>query len=141
MLLTLPPPVVPSSGSDIQSSQSILGSQSTPRFSVGSQLSQAHQSGGTAYTAPLFGLPAPKPPQLIIGEVHISNIHHRLCDGTSGYSVEQLEQVNAAMMDAVWKARTLWNRNEVATKALEAFEDVDENIRELQRMLTASGSF
>lgn len=55
--------------------------------------------------------------------------------------MEQLEQVNAAMMDAVWRARTLWNRNEVADKVLEAFEDVHENIRELQRMLTTSVSF
>lgn len=136
--------VVPSSGSDIHSSQSILGSQSTPRFSLGSQagsLSQVTQSGGAPHAPPVFELPGPRPPKLTIDEVYISTIHHKLCENTSGYSVEQLEQVNAAMMDAIWRARTLWNRDEVAAKALEAFEYVDENIRELQRMLTASASF
>lgn len=129
--------------SDVHSSQSILGSQSTPRFSVGSQagsFSQPIQSGGAIH-APLFGLPGPSPPKLTINEIHINDVHQKLCSGTSGYSVEQLEQVNAAMMDAIWRARTLWNRDEVATKALEAFIYVDENIRDLQRMLTASASF
>lgn len=132
--------VVPSSSSDAHSSQSVLGSQSTPRYSAGSQANSLSQASH-GYTAPLFELPAPRPPKLIIDEVHIRSIHHRLCEGTSGYSVEQLEQVNAAMMDAIWKARTLWNRNDVATKALEAFEDVDGDIRELQKMSSASASF
>lgn len=132
--------VVLSSSSDIQSSQSIPGSQSTPRFSVGSQANSLSQASH-GHTGPLFEIPALKPPKLIIDQVHINHVHHRLCEGTSGYSVEQLEQVNAAMMDAIWNSRTLWNRNDVASKALEAFEDIDENIREMQKVMDASGSF
>jgi hypothetical protein len=45
------------------------------------------------------------------------------------------------MMDAIWKSRILWNRNEVADKAMEAFEEVDKDIREFQQVMTASGSF
>lgn len=134
--------VVASSSSDLNSSQS-LASQSTPRFSIESQagsLSQGSQFG--SFTAPpIFELPAPKAPKLILDNERIDNIHHRLSESTSGYSVEQLEQVNAAMMDAIWKSRILWNRNEVADKAMEAFEEVDKDIREFQQVMTASGSF
>ncbi|RPB10252.1 AAA-domain-containing protein [Morchella conica CCBAS932] len=134
--------IVASSSSDLNSSQS-LASQSTPRFSIESQagsLSQGSQFG--SFTAPpIFELPAPKAPKLILDNERIDNIHHRLSESTSGYSVEQLEQVNAAMMDAIWKSRILWNRNEVADKAMEAFEEVDKDIREFQQVMTASGSF
>lgn len=135
--------IVASSYSEINSSQS-LPSQSTPQFSTGSQaisLSQGSQIGGSFPAPPIFELPASKVPELIIDNERIDTIHHRLSDRTSGYSVEQLEQVNAAMMDAIWKSRILWNRNEVAEKAMDAFEEVEKDIRELQQVMATSGSF
>jgi SpoVK/Ycf46/Vps4 family AAA+-type ATPase len=43
---------------------------------------------------------------------------------TSGMTVEQLEQINAACVDAIWKSRGNWDRNEVVTLVLDAFRQV-----------------
>lgn len=72
----------------------------------------------------------------------MSETHNKLVKATSGYTVEQLEQVNAALMDHVWKSKTNFNRDEVAKTAWEeVFEDVSKDIEEMQKLLPISGSF
>lgn len=52
--------------------------------------------------------------------------------------MEQLEQVSAALMDAIWKSRGQWNRNIVLHKALDAFNDIIADIEEVQMMMAPS---
>ena len=140
-------PVVPSSseGSGHQSSQSLPPSQPLQYYSQPSQGSQPfplppppphiERSYG-----PFFQL-LPNVPSKILDEELLGAIQHRLCEETSGYSVEQLEQVNSAMMARVWQMRTNWNRTEVAKAVIEVFEEVESEVREIQGVMDASGSF
>lgn len=73
--------------------------------------------------------------------VLMGEIHDKLAKATSGYSVEQLEQVNAALMDHVWKSKSNFDRDEVARTAYEVFEDVHADIRAMQSLLAVSRSF
>jgi hypothetical protein len=89
----------------------------------------------------VWPVPPPPVPLLRCSEQLMTEVHNKFAQATSGYTVEQLEQVNAAIMDHVWKSRANYNRDEVARGALEVFEDVDRDVRSMQRLLTASGSF
>lgn len=73
--------------------------------------------------------------------VLMGEIHNKLAKATSGYTIEQLEQVNAALMDHVWKSKSNFDRDEVAKNAYELFEDVHADIRAMQSLLPVSGSF
>ena len=61
-----------------------------------------------------------------------------LADQTSGYSVEQLEQVYSALMDQIWKTRGEWNRIKVARDVGGVFEEVTEDIRACQDLCDRS---
>ncbi len=53
-----------------------------------------------------------------------------MVERTGRCSVEQLEQVNSALMDYVWRTRGDWNRTKVAAAALKLF---NETLAEVQR--------
>lgn len=89
----------------------------------------------------VFVIPPPAGPKLVCDAARVEEVHELLAKRTTGYSVEQLEQVNAAIMDCVWKSRMNYNRNEVATKVVEAFEEVEKDVKTLQSLMAASGSF
>jgi len=90
----------------------------------------------------VFSVAPPAVRKLKCSEVRMSETHNKLVKATSGYTVEQLEQVNAALMDHVWKSKTNFNRDEVAKTAWEeVFEDVSKDIEEMQKLLPISGSF
>lgn len=61
-----------------------------------------------------------------------------LADQTSGYSVEQLEQVYSALMDQIWKTRGEWNRMKVVRDVRGVFEEVTEDIRACQDLCDRS---
>jgi hypothetical protein len=71
----------------------------------------------------------------------MGEIHNKLARATSGYTVEQLEQVNAALMDHVWRSKSNCDRDEVARNAYEVFEDVHADINGMQGLLPGSRSF
>jgi SpoVK/Ycf46/Vps4 family AAA+-type ATPase len=73
------------------------------------------------------------PQALIIDHKFIDHLHDEITDRTSGFSVEQLEQVNSALMDVIWKTRGEWNRKEVAKQVGEAFNDVVADMKEVQQ--------
>ncbi|KAJ5312883.1 hypothetical protein N7508_003713 [Penicillium antarcticum] len=62
----------------------------------------------------------------------IAKLHNSLTLMTSGFSVEQLEQVNTNLMDSVWHMRAEWNRNNVANALSKRFNDVMEDMQEMQ---------
>ncbi|KAF3904682.1 hypothetical protein ABW21_db0208431 [Orbilia brochopaga] len=53
------------------------------------------------------------------------------------FTIEQLEQVNAAIMDLVWRHRGNWDRNEILKEAAEVLEEVLEDVAEMERLMKA----
>jgi hypothetical protein len=52
-------------------------------------------------------------PELSIDEATLQKFWADLVSGTSGFTVEELEQINSVLVDAVWKRRTEWDRNPI----------------------------
>ena len=46
--------------------------------------------------------------------------------------MEQLEQINSALIDTVWRTRAEWNRTTVAKEVANVFNDVLEDMVEMQ---------
>ena len=53
---------------------------------------------------------------------------------TSGCSVEQLEQIHSAMMSEIWRTRGEWDRAKVIDDVARCFEEVYEDIQEMQKV-------
>jgi SpoVK/Ycf46/Vps4 family AAA+-type ATPase len=77
-------------------------------------------------------------PQLIINETHINEFHDLIVSQTGGCSLEQLEQITAALMDAIWKQRAEWNREVVLHEVKDAFNDIIADIVAMQAILRLS---
>ncbi|KAF1841747.1 ATPase family AAA domain-containing protein 2 [Cucurbitaria berberidis CBS 394.84] len=119
---------------------------------VSSQLSNSQPSQSSQQ---LNTMPAPAPPrhttnladilnddepkpQLILDDTILIELHRNLVSSTSGCTLEQLEQINAALMDAIWKHRADYNRNVVLQKVKEAFNVIIEDIQAMQQILKCS---
>jgi SpoVK/Ycf46/Vps4 family AAA+-type ATPase len=109
-----------------------------------SQPSQPSQSSQLANA-----MPAPAPPhhsnlnqilndepkpQLILDDHLVEELHAKLVKKSSGCTLEQLEQVNAALMDAIWKHRAEYNRNIVLQKVTDAFNVIIADIQAMQEI-------
>ncbi|CAK4031638.1 related to 26S proteasome subunit YTA7 [Lecanosticta acicola] len=79
-----------------------------------------------------------KEPYLIVDEIKLGELHGELVSRSSGLSLEQLEQVNAALMDVVWRTKDNWNRNQVWAKVQEAFNETVEDIESCQGVMGPS---
>lgn len=75
-----------------------------------------------------------EPSAFALDESLLASLRAELVAASSGLSVEQLEQVNAALMDAVWKSRMKWNRNHVAGHVRDAFNATIADIQEMQKV-------
>ncbi|KAL4902519.1 hypothetical protein BDW74DRAFT_157955 [Aspergillus multicolor] len=71
-------------------------------------------------------------PKLIINHEYVQKLHKEMTQRTSGCSVEQLEQINTALMDVLWHTRSDWNRSKVAGGIQRAFNDVLEDMQTVQ---------
>lgn len=60
------------------------------------------------------------------------NLLELLAEQTSGYSVEQLEQVYSTLMDYIWKTRGEWNRVKVTREVRAVFDEVADDIKACQ---------
>jgi ATPase family AAA domain-containing protein 2 len=78
------------------------------------------------------------PTAFVLDSNYIDKLHEEFAERTSGCSVEQLEQINAALMDEIWKTRDEWDRNVVGGKAQRVFNEVIEDVVEMQTVLPAS---
>ena len=76
--------------------------------------------------------------ELIIDEYFLENLLKQLVDGSSGCSVEQLEQINRELMETLWELRGEYNRNRVAAKLCDVFNETIGDIEEMQKVLQAS---
>jgi len=95
----------------------------------------AANNASTNPTAITSLLNASEPTNLVLDEATLTALHEQLVERTSGLSVEQLEQVNATLMDAVWKSRMKWNRNAVIASVEDAFNSVIADVEHMQRIL------
>jgi hypothetical protein len=77
-------------------------------------------------------------PTLVIEEKFVERLHNELIKRSSGLSVEQLEQVNASIMEAIYVTREMWNRNVVIKAVSDAFNECVGDIEACQRVLKAS---
>lgn len=75
---------------------------------------------------------------MIIDEDFVDGLIKRFVDGSSGCSIEQLEQINRELMETLWRLRGEYNRNVVANKLAIVFSDTIADIEEMQRVLAAS---
>ncbi|KAI9674575.1 MAG: hypothetical protein M1829_003657 [Trizodia sp. TS-e1964] len=86
---------------------------------------------------PLLNSPKEHPP-FLIDEKFVEGLHAQFTDRTSGSSVEQLEQINTALMDCVWRMREEWNRTRVCTEVARVFNETMQDIEHMQQFLPAS---
>jgi hypothetical protein len=104
-----------------------------------------HQTNSSPASMPnpdrIFQIPPPPIPELTCTPHFLREIHDKLTKRSSGYTIEQLEQVNAAIMDHVWRSKTNYNRDDVARQAYDVFLDVNSDVKALQNMMAASVSF
>lgn len=84
--------------------------------------------------------PSPAPPaqRIILTPQAVETFHTKLVDSSSGLTVEQLEQVNAAMTEVIWRARGEWNRNKVLLDVQTAFNNTIADIESCQVVMDPS---
>ena len=75
--------------------------------------------------------PEPQPNLTLPDETRLKNFHQDVADRTSGLAIEQLEQVNSALMDTVWKTRGEWERGKVLDAVGVAFNGVMKDMSEV----------
>lgn len=75
------------------------------------------------------------PSAYMIEDKFAVQLHKELVARSSGLTVEQLEQVNASIMDAIYTTRELWNRNLVITAVTDAFNATVSDIEACQKVL------
>lgn len=76
--------------------------------------------------------------KLLVDESQVTAFHDELVKQTSGCSLEQLEQINAALMEAIWQNRADYNRNKVLHRVQEAFNESMRDILAMQQILKSS---
>ncbi|KAF2691817.1 AAA-domain-containing protein [Lentithecium fluviatile CBS 122367] len=136
--------IPPASGSQLPDTQEVRYISSQPSNSQPSQSSSQHRPMSAPvpprHTTNLGSIlnDDSAAPQLIIDEKHVSEFHDLLVEQTSGCSLEQLEQINAALMEAVWKQRAEWNRNVVLRQVIEAFNEIIADIQAMQEIMRSS---
>lgn len=77
-------------------------------------------------------------PTYILDEKTLQAFHQQLTERSSGLSIEQLEQVYAALVGVIWNTRTKWNRNNVVVACTEKFNEVIQDIEGVQKVLQSS---
>jgi SpoVK/Ycf46/Vps4 family AAA+-type ATPase len=113
---------------------------SQPSNSDPSQSSQQNAMAPPRHTSNLGAIlndEEPKP-LLLLDEAQLVAFHQSLVTATSGCSLEQLEQINASLMDAIWRNRTDYNRNVVLHKVQDAFNAIIMDISVMQQILKSS---
>ncbi|KAJ5054554.1 uncharacterized protein L3040_000825 [Drepanopeziza brunnea f. sp. 'multigermtubi'] len=75
---------------------------------------------------------------MIFSEKFVEELHERLVAGSSGCSIEQLEQINRELMDTLWRMRGEYNRDIVVTELSLVFNETITDMEEMQKVLDAS---
>jgi len=124
-----------------QSSQGQMSSNSQPSQQSSQQFSVPalpRQPPGMPNVLNAQPQEPPQPTEITLSEKQLDELHHQLVERSSGLSVEQLEQVNAALMDAVWRTKGNWDRNQVIVAVAETFNETIKDIEMMQRIFPPS---
>ncbi|KAI9798336.1 MAG: hypothetical protein M1825_005385 [Sarcosagium campestre] len=76
--------------------------------------------------------------QYVVDHGFIDGLHTEFTERSSGCSIEQLEQVNTALMDCIWKMREEPNRTVVGHEVISIFNEIMSDIETMQEILPAS---
>nr|POF15522.1 tat-binding like 7 [Quercus suber] len=76
--------------------------------------------------------------QLVLDTNFMDQLHNELVRRSSGLSVEQLEQVNAGLMNVIWEMRSEWNRNKLLRRLQDTFNEIVEDIEACQKIMDPS---
>jgi hypothetical protein len=102
------------------------------RHSLSSLLNPGDANAVTAPLPPLFDAGATD------DDGRLARLPEEIAEGTHGFSVEQLEQLNTALTHAIWNQRHEANRSKVAAEVLRVFADEVRDIRHMQDVQQAS---
>lgn len=75
---------------------------------------------------------------LILDEGQLATLHNDLVSKSSGCTLEQLEQINAALMETIWRYRKEWNRNQVLHHVGDSFNSIIRDIEQMQHIFKLS---
>ncbi|KAG8627598.1 hypothetical protein KVT40_005081 [Elsinoe batatas] len=132
---TMGPPIEP-----ISTSQPARAPQSSPRKTSDiDALLNPSTSAPAAPTTTGTSLAAAPGPTLIPAEPDLlASLSGELVNASSGLSVEQLEQVMASLMRAIWDTKREWNRNRVVTQVQMAFNETVGDIESMQEVMKST---
>ncbi|PNY26959.1 Tat-binding-like protein 7 [Tolypocladium capitatum] len=112
------------------SSQSLarhgLGEAGARSTGVAPQSQDAHSEDGHVRNS---GSSASQPQSV---EGAVQSLLVEVTDGTSGCTIEQLEQINRELMDEIWRGRNEWNRAKVLGYVMRVFNDTIGEIEMMQ---------
>jgi ATPase family AAA domain-containing protein 2 len=87
---------------------------------------------------PMTSRPPNAAASYIVDEKLLAQFHDELTTRTSGCSVEQLEQLNAALMDSIWNTKHNGDRVYVTHACKEAFNATIKDIEKMQAIMEPS---
>lgn len=120
----------PSSGSQYSQNPAV------PLFSAPSRATSASKPSGFANIlndSPVEQVSSSQLSQDFVSDKYFVDVLlDQLIHGSSGLSVEQMEQVNRELMETIWKMRGEWNRNVVAATLVEVFNETIKDIEAMQ---------
>ncbi|WYZ40594.1 hypothetical protein EsH8_IV_000935 [Colletotrichum jinshuiense] len=76
--------------------------------------------------------------QPVIHEGQVEQFLDELTEGTSGCTIEQLEQINRELMDEMWRTRHEWNRMKVLGDLTKVFNETISDIENIQGLFQQS---
>lgn len=73
-------------------------------------------------------IPLPVYPPFVVDRRMLDRLHGQLLSQTSTFNVEQLEQLRAALFDAIWQKRKEWNRDGLLKDMQEILSEVSDEV-------------
>ena len=121
------------SNADTQENSGLNGSQSQSKPQP--PLFDAPNMPTTNASANLQSILSEEPHEPFVLDLEVvERLHTQLTLSTSGFSVEQLEQINTNLMDYVWHMRGEWNRTRVADGLGKTYNAVLEDMQAMQEI-------
>ncbi|ESZ97668.1 hypothetical protein SBOR_1950 [Sclerotinia borealis F-4128] len=111
-----------------------------PQFNAPPRPSASKTSGDVADNSlvEVDSTQSSSPKEFIMTEYFAADLLRCLTDGSSGCSIEQLEQINRELMDYMWKMRGEWNRNTICVNLTNVFNETISDMEEMQKVLKPS---
>ncbi|RDL40558.1 Uncharacterized protein BP5553_00537 [Venustampulla echinocandica] len=126
----------PSSGSQFSQNPTVTSGNAASRPSMSKPSGIASIINNSSLEPTSSQLSSQK--EFIIEAYFLDDLERRLVEGSSGCSIEQLEQINRELMETLWRQRGEWNRNKVAAELVSVFNATISDIEDMQRVLQAS---